>query len=385
MSCGSRPIRYTTAEKWHYLDEDGEVRRFNNAKTRCATLFGTNGARWIAKGELASEDDDLALALCDANTRTDAIVNRVRTIAERALGRPDRLDDPWLSQLDWSESLPSAERSKKAAKSRPPKAPSVFWPKWYWDLAKPKKGSAPGTLDLTVRNQLSPLLLRLSWRGWPLFRSREHGWTFRVPHDATSDIRQKPLTFDHDDDATFRAQSEGEDDLSEPGPYVFYKMPHKDGEGANVGSPLGKTFMKFAQDGTLTSPGNEARDALDMNAQCSYWISARDRIMGQTVVWQNAARNLGFDTSCAKDDEKWGVILPQVITMGTVTRRAIEKTWLTASNAKASRVGSELKAMVRAPPGYALVGTDVDAGKLWISSLLGDAQFGIMARRLLAA
>ncbi|KAF8332914.1 hypothetical protein F5887DRAFT_995595, partial [Amanita rubescens] len=28
------------------------------------------------------------------------------------------------------------------------------------------------------------------------------------------------------------------------------------------------------------------------------------------------------------------IILPEVITMGTITRRAIEKTWLTASNAK---------------------------------------------------
>ena len=62
--------------------------------------------------------------------------------------------------------------------------------------------------------------------------------------------------------------------------------------------------------------------------------------------------------------------------MGTVTRRAIEKTWLTASNAKKNRVGSELKAMVQAPPGYAIVGADVDSEELWISSCMGDAQFG---------
>jgi len=63
--------------------------------------------------------------------------------------------------------------------------------------------------------------------------------------------------------------------------------------------------------------------------------------------------------------------------MGTVTRRAIEKTWLTASNAKKNRVGSELKAMVRAPKGYAIVGADVDSEELWISSCMGDAQFGL--------
>ncbi len=61
--------------------------------------------------------------------------------------------------------------------------------------------------------------------------------------------------------------------------------------------------------------------------------------------------------------------------MGTITRRAVENTWLTASNAKKNRVGSELKAMVRAPKGYVFVGADVDSEELWIASLVGDATF----------
>lgn len=40
-----------------------------------------------------------------------------------------------------------------------------------------------------------------------------------------------------------------------------------------------------------------------------------------------------------------------VITAGTITRRAVERTWMTASNAYTDRIGSELKAMVEAPPG----------------------------------
>jgi DNA polymerase gamma 1 len=39
------------------------------------------------------------------------------------------------------------------------------------------------------------------------------------------------------------------------------------------------------------------------------------------------------------------------------------------------RVGSELKAMIRAPPGYSLVGADVDSQELWIAAVLGDANF----------
>ena len=46
------------------------------------------------------------------------------------------------------------------------------------------------------------------------------------------------------------------------------------------------------------------------------------------------------------------------------------------------RVGSELKAMVRAPPGYCLVGADVDSQELWIAAILGDAHFaGIHGER----
>lgn len=42
---------------------------------------------------------------------------------------------------------------------------------------------------------------------------------------------------------------------------------------------------------------------------------------------------------------------------------------------QADRVGSELKAVIRAPPGYCFVGADVDSQELWIAALLGDANF----------
>lgn len=42
------------------------------------------------------------------------------------------------------------------------------------------------------------------------------------------------------------------------------------------------------------------------------------------------------------------------------------------------RVGSELKAMVQVPPGYHLVGADVDSQELWIAAVLGEAQFAGM-------
>ena len=37
---------------------------------------------------------------------------------------------------------------------------------------------------------------------------------------------------------------------------------------------------------------------------------------------------------------KYGAILPRIVTAGTVTRRAVERTWLTASNAKVNHLFS---------------------------------------------
>ncbi|KAG1823737.1 uncharacterized protein BJ212DRAFT_1533520 [Suillus subaureus] len=143
----------------------------------------------------------------------------------------------------------------------------VFWPKWYWDLAKPQKDMSPSTLDVT-----------------PDF--------YNPTNDNLQDMRLE-------------------------GCFVFYKLPHKasDSEKVNVGSLPGKMFVEYAEDGMLTSSGDEAKYALDMIAQCSYWISAHDCILNQMVVWQQGAL-------------------------------AIERTWLTAGNAKKNRVNSELNAMV---------------------------------------
>ncbi|KAJ7623349.1 DNA polymerase family A-domain-containing protein [Roridomyces roridus] len=374
LSYDGHPLLWTSKEKWHYISPESQVvARLDTAKNlkTSTVLCAKHALKLLRDGRMDSCDLALATKISQGE-RGEDITEQIRDLADRVYAdwRDAIPPDKWLEQLDWSIVSDGQVSSKRTKKQPPAKPPPVVWPKWYWDVTKPKKDMAPGTLDITVRNRIAPLLLKLSWLDWPLFHSREHGWTFRVPAAASFATRSTPLSFyDPADDALAEASLRGG--------YIFYKLPHKDGEKANVGSPLGKTFMKYSKDGTLKSPGTEAMEALDMNAMCSYWISARDRILNQTVVWQDQdlRRDLGFTDE--RDDKKWGIILPQVITMGTVTRRAIEKTWLTASNAKKNRVGSELKAMVRAPPGYAIVGADVDSEELWISSCMGDAQFGL--------
>ena len=74
------------------------------------------------------------------------------------------------------------------------------------------------------------------------------------------------------------------------------------------------------------------------------------------------------------DEPELGAILPQVVPFGTVTRRAVERTWLTAANPSPRSIGSELKSRIRAPKGYKFVGADVDSQELWIAAVMGDAE-----------
>lgn len=300
-------------------------------------------------------------------------------------------------------------------------------PQWYRDLVK--KFQAPPTI--TVRSRIAAIILGLTWDGYPLVWSDKHGWTYKVPKGEAEEYAKKEknalkCVFEEDDKpAQLRLDKEN----------VYFKLPHKDGPTARCVNPLSKAYLKLFEEGKLRSDLPLAREALDMNAMCSYWISSRERIMGQLMVYQDEVGKMGIRQSGnfkhsplimeakalgnldqpptteevaslshtvkhsqstmepevsegttaehsqttvgpeASDGtidytqttveaesvpRRVGFILPQIIPMGTITRRAVEKTWLTASNAKKNRVGSELKSIVTAPDGYHFVGADVE-------------------------
>ncbi|CAH2002373.1 unnamed protein product [Acanthoscelides obtectus] len=97
--------------------------------------------------------------------------------------------------------------------------------------------------------------------------------------------------------------------------------------------------------------------------------------MDQMVVWLNKQ---DLPKELQESTDNFGAIIPQVVVCGTLTRRAVESTWMTASNAHPERIGSELRAMVQAPPGYNIVGADVDSQELWIASVIGDSRHAAM-------
>ncbi|CAN8096729.1 unnamed protein product [Discula destructiva] len=324
-----------------------------------------------------SWDAYLANAEATYHTLSDAVQERLLLLTQNALAHKDDSEkwsnDPWLKQLDWSGQVPKMTKGTKSEEPRLVKNQKMpGFPKWYKDL-HPKKD---GPISLSVRTRVAPLLLRLQWHGHPLVWSDKYGWTFRVPVAEKAQYIEKgmkPLDMKEEEsetsiDAGLRSDTEG----------VYFKVPHKDGPTARCANPMAKSYVSHFEQGILSSEFSYAKEALEMNASCSYWISARERIRSQLVVYKEDLP--GHEKTKEGSDDaatapKQGFILPQLIPMGTVTRRAVENTWLTASNAKKSRVGSELKAMVKAPPGYSFVGADVDSEELWIASVLGDAIF----------
>ncbi|KAJ9120875.1 hypothetical protein QFC22_002810 [Naganishia vaughanmartiniae] len=339
---------------------------------------------WVA-GMYSSPYGDLCTSLVAGSSREQQ-VDTIRQ-ATQAFLDTGRTTVQGLV-MDWQDAdfkISRRPRSTVAPKIKSAKrkatAPNGTWPKWFWDLV-PGGGNAlpPGELELTVRKRVAPLLLRLRWKGYPLFYSREHGWLYRMSEAEALKTAHPPVkftTFAEGADAKLVNDTEG----------AYIKIPHAAGGDANVGNPLSKPFLRYVENGVLASAPAEAgrpdngiaqaaADAMSMNAQCSYWISSRERIIDQMDVYAQDIGTMGFDQT-AETAENLGIILPRVISMGTVTRRAVEATWLTASNAKKNRVGSELKAMIRAPSGYTIVGADVDSEELWIASVMGDSQFGM--------
>ncbi|KAK2754537.1 DNA-directed DNA polymerase gamma mip1 [Arachnomyces sp. PD_36] len=301
--------------------------------------------------------------------RLDDVEKRLRNLCDEALKSKDSPDsyenDPWLRQLDWSGQEIKMTKGSKKSPPRPvarQKMPGM--PKWYKDLF----ATSTSDINLTVRTRIAPLLLKLRWDGHPLVWSDKFGWTFQVPVQQLPKYQNQPVV-------RCDMAEEKNERLRDDRKNIYFKLPHKDGPLARCANPLAKGYLRYFEGGTLSSQFALAKEALEMNASCSYWISARDRIKSQMVVYEDDVRNPAEGNQ--PPNSKLGYILPQVIPMGTITRRAVENTWLTASNAKANRVGSELKSMIQAPPGYAFVGADVDSQELWIASLVGDAQFQI--------
>lgn len=185
-------------------------------------------------------------------------------------------------------------------------------PAWY------RKASGKSA-NLTIHSRLTPTLLGMTWRDEPLLWTDDLGW--------------------HTEQ--------------------YGQLPHPDKKGQRVTDVFTKGFTQATEDGVLRQTNGEP-GLLTKVMSCINWISMRKRIAGLHV----------------ESPEGFPVTLPQLVVTGTATRRAADRVTQVMANPKVKRIGTELKSMVEAPPGYVFVGFDVDAEEARICGLYGDAQHG---------
>ncbi|XP_076376318.1 DNA polymerase gamma, catalytic subunit tam [Megalopta genalis] len=340
-----------------------------------------------------------------------------KTDAQKYLTDDEDEEDPLEKEFGY------LKETRKLLSARLPHMPG--YPAWYRKLC-PKlsdKDWAPGPQNLSISMKIAPKLLNLTWEHYPLHYIRDKGWGILVPFKDGTDVETKipikqlltqcssrvseysteeldyiMMTLDKDVEDTLhkpdysykkknKKKNEQDVDISKvykgsavwcdvviDGCCYFLKLPHKDGADNNVGNPMAKDFLNKFSENVLAGSDSSAAEILRITKMLSYWRNNRDRIMSQFVIWFDNS-HLPYTVQDIGKSFRYGAIVPLVIVTGTLTRRAVESTWMTASNAHEERIGSELRAMIQAPPGYNIVGADVDSQELWISSLLGDAYY----------
>jgi len=329
--------------------------------------------------------------------------------------------DPWLWDLDWVPASAKTKRRRILDKIDDLERYETLgkYPTWFQELAHQEPGGKP-FLKITTSKRIVPKILRLTWKGFPLHYDKTDKWGYLVPTpnvkqvlediesgeiiadfplkefldslDNRSSVRTTDPTEifvdqvrDFSDRNAFGTPVQKDEeagkgiDVGLPG-VLFHKLPHKNGPKFRVGNPLGKDFLAaVGEGGALASAiANLAGELLKVSSQLAYWRNARDRLSEQIKVDLTPQELPDVVTQDPEysEDNTYSAILPSLVVCGTVTRRAVEKTWLTASNARLDRVGSELKTAIRAPPGFHFVGADVDSQELWLASVLGDAVRG---------
>jgi len=229
--------------------------------------------------------------------------------------------DPWLLQLDW-------EANFKLTKAGKPSSKWYGVPKWVRSVsAKDLIDGKPTIEGISTKNRLSHLLLRLKWDDQPIHFFTDKGWCYM---DQDSGL--------------------------------YMRIPHKDGEGVNVGNVLTKDYVEDFESGVLTSDLTEARELIGLAINVAYWTSVRSRVREQNI-----------ETVRTPEGKQFNLIVPASVPHNTSTNRAGENLWLTVPDPKYDKIGSEIKTRVQAPEGYVFVESDFDAQEAVVASIFADS------------
>ncbi len=204
--------------------------------------------------------------------------------------------DPWRKQNNWTPKIIGN---------------SKVYPDWRGKVLPEwcHKYLMDPSIEIGVKTRAAHLLLKLRWDNSPVYHTADSGWCYR--------------------------------DL---------KVPHPQRPGENVGCLLGKDFVKAGETGILSSELPEAKRALAIANEISYWTSVRNRVMER---YARKVKN-PYGEDCI-------ITLPEILPHGTSTRRVVEPLFATMCSTKSFRIGTELKTRIEAPEGWSIVGGDFDS------------------------
>lgn len=244
------------------------------------------------------------------------------------------LADPWLRRLDWRN---------PGNKGLP-----------YW--ARLKKGQRLG-----FKSRCTPYLLRLTWQGQPMVFTTDSGWCYLTDSDDALSLKAAYCPSN-----CYGMLSKHKLPLED---IQALRVPHKDGDTANCGNPLGKDYISLVENGTIGSASPDALEMVRKASSIAYWTAIRSRIHEQRVI----------EVPSPYTGKPQNITLPYWVTTGTFTRRSVERLWLTVSSTKPTRVGSEAKSRVQVAPdsGMVLYGADYDAQEMRIAGMFADSYQGV--------
>lgn len=193
------------------------------------------------------------------------------------------------------------------------------WPEWYRRLPK-----------LTSKNRITHMLLKLRYRGQPI-------------------LYRKGMGFCYQDEQTLQ----------------WNRVPRS--KPGNVAVVLCKDFKDQFASGEIHSDDPHTAEILRMALSSTYWTSTQKRVKQQLVA--RGTNNRGKDPL---------VVSPGLVVHGTISGRSVEPLWLTVSDIKAHKLGTEIKSRFQPAEGYKLVQADMSGQELRYFAALADAKVGVM-------
>lgn len=211
-------------------------------------------------------------------------------------------EDPWFKQLDWTI---ESNKGKYAG-----------IPNWYRPFIRDPD------IQYTTKADLTHLVLKLKWEGFPLIKTKSSGWCYKENKQ-------------------------------------YKKVPHYNKKGANVGQLITKNYLWAVEAGKLTSDASDnVQKIFEIAKAISYWTGNQKRIKEKMLVKEDG--NL--------------LTVAEPLPYGTITGRKVEKLILTLCSTKKDRVATELKSRIEAPKGWKIVGFDFDGQEMHLAALIADIQ-----------